>query len=1585
MKISSIIKSIFVLIISIFFIGSKGFSQGNICQDATPFCTSVGTPYTYPNVHNGSTAPGVGTATNPAVSPFYGCICPSSSGLSNPSWFYIKSSAAGAMTYSISQVNNSSVGIDVDFVAWGPYSSINNACNNLIGTCSSNCSVSHPTCSGGIVDCSFSAAAVETMTLNATAAGQYFMIMITNYNGAAGYITFTQTGGPGSDCSIVCPGASGITMDFQTWTDYTNNSSTTVASGSTLTCTDDYLMYPHIPTGGDIVAPCINAVFSPYKSTLPGNGSLTVKEGTTSIFQFCPSGCSNGQLTGSGATAGADWGLNMFMLDTSASHSFVYCGKSGGSSNTTTVSLRNCWDNSVVYAGPQTFTLNSTSCFTLSTPAGTDIGQAYYTIAPATGSVGIYDFYSGYLYVSPTYLQGGTTYTVTYHFKSTDACGFKTSNYVFTIPATATLSSVSSLSVCSGASVPATNFTLSPSGGSSVSWDNSNTAIGVAATGTSNIGAYTAPTVTATTVGNFTVYPITSGCYGVPKKFSITINPNPTAGASVTQTLTCSNTPISLTGTGGGTYSWSGPGIVSGGATSTPTVNKAGTYTVIVTSVNGCTATANTTVSQNTVAPSPTASNTTTLTCTTTTASLTGGGGGTYSWSGPGIVSGGTTSTPTVNQPGTYTLTVTAANGCTATANTTVSQNTVAPSPTASNTTTLTCTTTTASLTGGGGGTYSWSGPGIVSGGTTSTPTVNQPGTYTVTVTAANGCTATANTTVNQNTISPTVIMPSTQTITCASPSVSLVASTSPSTSTVVWSGGVCNGTNSYTATACSPNTYTLVATDPSNGCTNTGTVDVISSSGLPSVTASNTGSITCSNTSVQVVATTTDTPVSYSWTGPSVSSGASASTATVDAGGTYTCVVTNTTTGCSSTVTTVVPTNTTPVSVSIAPSNTITCSVPSVTLNVSPNGGSYTYTWTGSGIVAGANTDSPEVNQGGSYSVIITDPVNGCTGTNSVTVPSNTVSPTLTVSPSSFTTSCASPTVQLTANASDPSVTYTWTAPSTGLIVSGVNSQSPIVNGYGEFTVAVTSTVSGCSSILSSSSTATVVPDANTPVISISPNSLTITCTNTIVTTAVTSTNTTLSYSWNPSPVSGGANPTFDTPGAYDVTVTASNGCSTFGNVSVGIDNTPPSITLTSGANDGTITCGNTSVSVNPTVTPSSGLTYTWTSGSGTGISTPVNQADATFTEAGSYTLAVTNTVTGCMSVTSGTSNVFTVYTNTVAPGISVTPISSNTVIGCANTSVTYSANVTASGNNLAYNWLPSGVSTVTNNVSSAGVYTLVVTDAVNSCSASAEYTVTGNTTPPQNVSAGSNVSMACGSSTIDLTGSSTSTNVAYSWSGPNASSIISGGNTANPTVGEQGTYTLTVTDNLTGCQSTSTVSVSQNSVSAGFIADPTSGVAPLTVNFTNQSTGATGYSWTFGDTNNNTSSNTDPSHIYQSSGTYTVELIATAGPCSDTAYAIIVVEDGLSLTVPNVFTPNGDGINDIFMIHATGVKEISLQIFNRWGQKLYSFTGPNAAWDGIDQNGHKATDGTYFFFVKATGFDGKEIEKNGTVNLYR
>ena len=432
---------------------------------------------------------------------------------------------------------------------------------------------------------------------------------------------------------------------------------------------------------------------------------------------------------------------------------------------------------------------------------------------------------------------------------------------------------------------------------------------------------------------------------------------------------------------------------------------------------------------------------------------------------------------------------------------------------------------------------------------------------------------------------------------------------------------------------------------------------------------------------------------------------------------------------------------------------------------------------------------------------------------------------------------------------------------------------------------------------------------------------------------------------------------------------------------VTVTIDNTAPVITLSVGTNTGAITCSDPQVVIAPVVTPSLNLTYTWSPAGVT--STAIN--NATFTAAGVYSLAVTNTLTGCVSTSTSSANTFTVTLNNTAPTASINVLSSNTSIGCGanNATVSLDGSSSSSANpSPVISWQPGSVTGATLGVVTAGTYTLMVVDAVNGCKDSTQITVTGNTITPQGVNAGGSANIACGDVTTILTGTTTTSNISYSWAGPSVTSIISGGTSPSPTVGEVGDYTLTVTDNSTGCSDSSVVNVAQATATASITANPTTGISPLVVAFTGAGAGTPSFNWNFGD--GNTSISQNPNNTF-TTGTYTVTLTTISGSCTATATVEIIVEDGFSMEIPNVFTPNGDEANDFFTIKSTGVKEISLQVFNRWGQKLYEFTGPKASWDGLTPSGKEVPEGTYFYFVKATGFDDTKIEKQGTVNLFR
>ena len=109
--------------------------------------------------------------------------------------------------------------------------------------------------------------------------------------------------------------------------------------------------------------------------------------------------------------------------------------------------------------------------------------------------------------------------------------------------------------------------------------------------------------------------------------------------------------------------------------------------------------------------------------------------------------------------------------------------------------------------------------------------------------------------------------------------------------------------------------------------------------------------------------------------------------------------------------------------------------------------------------------------------------------------------------------------------------------------------------------------------------------------------------------------------------------------------------------------------------------------------------------------------------------------------------------------------------------------------------------------------------------------------------------------------------------------------------------------------------------------------------------------------------------------------------GQCAETVSRVVVVDLPSQLEIPNIFTPNNDGVNDLFFLKATSLEWISIVVYSRWGLRVYeleSFTG-NVAWDGKDLYGKNVADGTYMYVLKAKGRDGSPYESKGTIMLVR
>ncbi len=408
---------------------------------------------------------------------------------------------------------------------------------------------------------------------------------------------------------------------------------------------------------------------------------------------------------------------------------------------------------------------------------------------------------------------------------------------------------------------------------------------------------------------------------------TVVVNPTPSVSASSNSPV-CANSNINLSsvpagGAGGYGYLWSGPSSYSN-ATQNPTITNvsaanAGTYTIRVTDLNGCSATASTAVVVN-ARPSVTAGSNTPV-CQTFNVNLTStpsGGNGSYSylWSGPNSF-GSNTQNPsiigaTTAATGVYTVTVTDGNTCTATANTSVTVVSKPATPTATATPNPICTgqTLNLSVSGLGGATFSWVGPNgftsALANPTVASITTAGAGVYKV-VQTASGCTSdTATVTVVVNTTPNAPTAAATPNPICSGNTLSLTATGQPGAS-YNWTGP-----NAFSSTTQNPTIATITTagtglysvTQTVSGCTSTtaGTVNVTVNQ-TPTAATPTSNSPVCYGDTLKLFAATV-AGATYSWSGPAGYTSAVQNPVRANAlpamSGTYSLVVT--VSGCSST-----------------------------------------------------------------------------------------------------------------------------------------------------------------------------------------------------------------------------------------------------------------------------------------------------------------------------------------------------------------------------------------------------------------------------------------------------------------------------------------------------------------------------------------------------------------------------------------------------------------------------------------------------------------------------------------------------------
>jgi gliding motility-associated-like protein len=221
------------------------------------------------------------------------------------------------------------------------------------------------------------------------------------------------------------------------------------------------------------------------------------------------------------------------------------------------------------------------------------------------------------------------------------------------------------------------------------------------------------------------------------------------------------------------------------------------------------------------------------------------------------------------------------------------------------------------------------------------------------------------------------------------------------------------------------------------------------------------------------------------------------------------------------------------------------------------------------------------------------------------------------------------------------------------------------------------------------------------------------------------------------------------------------------------------------------------------------------------------------------------------------------------------------------------------------------------------------------------------------------------------------------YTWSSPAGTNISSGQGTNSVNI-DWGTTSGTVTVSTTtipGC--TSLPATCLVTPQAPPVADFDTTSSIFTFNFTDLTVGATSWTWNFGD--GTLSALQNPSHTYSENGVQSVCLTAAINSCADTTCKLININVTDLLNIPNVFTPDGDGENDFFFINNNGMKEFQIDIFNRWGTKVFSSSDAAVKWDGRSAKGSELSDGTYFFILKAVSINKKDVSTTGFVSLFR
>ena len=638
------------------------------------------------------------------------------------------------------------------------------------------------------------------------------------------------------------------------------------------------------------------------------------------------------------------------------------------------------------------------------------------------------------------------------------------------------------------------------------------------------------------------------------------------------------------------------------------------------------------------------------------------------------------------------------------------------------------------------------------------------------------------------------------------------------------------------------------------------------------------------------------------------------------------------------------------------------TCGNSNGSIIVTPAGGDAPYTYTWSPNVS--TTNSATGLSAGTYSITVSDA--NCNVCNpaviivTLTGPIITLTTNITSNEPCFGNSVGSATAIFAGGT--PPFTYNWTP------TGGTNATATGLTA-GTYTITAKD-ANGCTH----TSTVTITqPAVLTASMGIPTDPICNGATGSVTVTASGGT-TPYTYAWNPS---GGTAPTATiTAGTYTVNITDADGCTASASATItqpaAIDITitgPPQICVgATGTYTATVTGG------------SMPYAYTWSPG----LASTTSTASITPLISQNYTVNVTD-ANGCTA-----SAQFTIDLGSL---LTVTTSGANSI--CSGTSATICANPMGGTGGNTYLWLPGNLTTpcITVCPASTTTYTISVAD---NCGTSATAATTVRVNPLPDIGFKADIYQGCTpvcTQFYNITTISQGGLAQYQWTFGN-------GDTADiksPTYcyPKSGTYdvSLTVTSD-SGCSSTlkkvKMISAFTRPTAAFTISPQPANILDPTVQFTDNSTdqyGIVSRWWSFGDVADSNSTLKNPTHTYQDTGRYCVELVVmNEHGCSDTSTNCLVVDPVFTLYIPSAFSPNGDGKNEIFAPKGQYIKSFDMYIFDRWGMQLFHTGDITKGWNGTVNGGSTvAQEDTYEYKILVTDSQNKQHTYVGNVSLIK